>query len=280
MKVQKLKTYGWEAAFRGMRNPLESWHKSDSHYEIFGTDDSHYIDDVMYNWVVNELGGESYLDKYDTDPKYVLDLEDKYFDWLIDRGLLTDDPSSEAQEGFWIGPNDLSLAQRLIKSGPEHCKFMRQIFISADITAPLYWWKQFDTYKIGTTANSTSTMHKLASNPITKECFETLDYDPFLPLIDDVNLGLRIDSFIDDLEQLRQKYLETKDKRYWKELVRWLPNGWLQTRTVTMSYANFRNIYFQRKNHKLTEWHRFCGIINLLPYGMELIAPEELQLDN
>ena len=280
MKVQKLKTYGWDAAFRGMRNPLESWHKSDSHYEIFGTDDSHYIDDVVYSWVINELGGESYLDAYDNDPKYILDLEDKYFDWLIDRGLLTDDPSSEAQEGFWIGPNDLSLAQRLIKSRPEHCKFMRQIFISADITAPLYWWKQFDTYKIGTTANSTSTMHKLTSKPITKECFETIDYDPFLPLIDDVNLGLRIDSFIDDLEQLRQKYLETKDKRYWKELVRWLPNGWLQTRTVTMSYANFRNIYFQRKNHKLTEWHRFCGIINLLPYGMELIAPEELQFDN
>lgn len=123
-------------------------------------------------------------------------------------------------------------------------------------------------------------MHKLTSKPITKECFETIDYDSSLPLIDDVNLGLRIDSFIDDLEQLRQKYLETKDKRYWKELVRWLPNGWLQTRTVTMSYANFRNIYFQRKNHKLTEWHRFCGIINLLPYGMELIAPEELQFDN
>ena len=123
-------------------------------------------------------------------------------------------------------------------------------------------------------------MHKLTSKPITKECFETIDYDPSLPLIDDVNLGLRIDSFIDDLEQLRQKYLETKDKRYWKELVRWLPNGWLQTRTVTMSYANFRNIYFQRKNHKLTEWHRFCGIINLLPYGKELIAPEELQFDN
>lgn len=122
-----------------MRNPLESWHKSDSHYEIFGTDDSHYIDDVIYSWVVSELGGESYLDAYDNDPKYVLDLEDKYFDWLINRGLLTDDPSSEAQEGFWIGPNDLSLAQRLIKSGPEHCKFMRQIFISADITAPLYW---------------------------------------------------------------------------------------------------------------------------------------------
>lgn len=90
-----------------MRNPLESWRRSDSHYEIFGTDDAHYLDDVIYSWVVNELGGESYLDKYDDDPKYILDLEDKYFDWLIDRGLLTDDPSSEAQEGFWIGPNDL-----------------------------------------------------------------------------------------------------------------------------------------------------------------------------
>lgn len=119
-------------------------------------------------------------------------------------------------------------------------------------------------------------MHKLTSKPITKECFEIFDYDSSLPMIDDVNLGLRIDCFIDDLEQLRQKYLETKDKKYWKELVRWLPNGWLQTRTVTMSYANFRNIYFQRKNHKLTEWHEFCELINKLPYGKELISPEEL----
>lgn len=119
-------------------------------------------------------------------------------------------------------------------------------------------------------------MHKLTSKPITEECFETIDYDPSLRLIDDVNLGLRVDCFIDDLEQLRQKYLETKDKKYWKELVRWLPNGWLQTRTVTMSYANFRNIYFQRKNHKLTEWHEFCELINELPYGKELISPEEL----
>ena len=121
-------------------------------------------------------------------------------------------------------------------------------------------------------------MHKLATRPISISCFELSDYQPTLKLIDDVHIGLRVDCFIDDLEQLRQKYIETKDIKYWKELVRWLPEGWLQTRTITMSYANFRNIYFQRKNHKLTEWHEFCGLIDKLPYGRELITPEELMV--
>ena len=132
--------------------------------------------------------------------------------------------------------------------------------------------KEFDTYKVGTTANSTSTMHKLASTPITLECFETDDYCANdLDLIDDARFGWRIESFINDLEQLRLKYLETKDKRYWKELIRWLPNGWLQTRTVTMNYENLRNMYHQREYHKLTEWHSFCDWVKELPYAEELI---------
>lgn len=125
----------------------------------------------------------------------------------------------------------MDLAQRLIKAGPEHCKFLRQIFVSVDIDAPLYWWKEFDTYKVGTTANSCSTMHKITSEPITLECFEGHDYTPQLPMIDDVLLGIRVSCLIDDLEQLRQKFLMTKDKRYWKELIRWLPESWLQKRT-------------------------------------------------
>lgn len=177
-----------------------------------------------------------------------------------------------------IGPNDMGLAKRLIAGGSEHRKFLRQIFVTVDITAPLYYFKEFDTYRIGVTENSTSTMHKLASTPITLDCFELGDYSPELDMIDDVPLGLRVDSFIDDLEQMRQKYLMTNDKRYWKELVRWLPNGWLQTRTVTMNYENLLSIYHQRRNHKLTEWSiDFINFIKSLPYASDFLIPDEAE---
>ena len=182
-------------------------------------------------------------------------------------------------DNYVIGENDFGLAQRLIKAGNEHRKFMRQIFVSVDITAPLYWWKEFDTYKVGTVANSTSTMHKLATTPITLDCFEIDDYDRNLSLADnpeDDNELNHISAFEDDvimvLENLRQKYLETKDKRYWKELIRFLPESWLQKRTITMNYENIRNMYFQRKNHKLTEWSEsFIKWVESLPYAEELI---------
>lgn len=192
-------------------------------------------------------------------------------DWLTSQGTLDTD-SLECGELFYIGPNDLSLAQRMIKAGTSDRKFMRQILVSVDITGPLYWWKEFDTYKVGTVANSTSTMHKLASTPITLDCFELDDYNDRLQLIDPQMLDVRVSSFIEDLEQLRQLYNQTKDKQYWKELVRWLPNGWLQTRTVTMNYEILRNIYSQRKYHKLTEWHSFCDWVKTLPYAEELIT--------
>lgn len=178
----------------------------------------------------------------------------------------------DGYETYAIGGKDMDLAIRLINGGCEHRKFLRQIFVSVDITGPLYWWKELDTYKIGTTTNSTSTMHKLASTPITKECFEMDDYcGNDLDLIDDVRFGMRLEGFLDDLEQLRQKYLMTKDKRYWKELVRWLPNGWLQTRTWTANYEVLRTIYHQRQGHKLTEWKQFCDWIESLPYAKEFI---------
>lgn len=177
-----------------------------------------------------------------------------------------------------IGPNDMGLAKRLIAGGSEHRKFLRQIFVTVDITAPIYYYKELDTYKVGTVANSTSTMHKLASTPITKECFELGDYSPELDMIDDVPLGLRVDAFIDDLEQMRQKYLMTNDKRYWKELVRWLPNGWMQTRTVTMNYENLLSMYHQRRNHKLTEWSvDFINFIRSLPYASDFLIPDEIE---
>lgn len=173
---------------------------------------------------------------------------------------------------FEIGPADMDLCRRLIHAGGEHRKFLRQIMVSVDITAPLYWWKEFDTYKVGTTANSTSTMHKLASTPITLECFEIDDYNK--AVVDEIETALPInfvDSLISHLEDLRQEYNATKDKRYWKELIRWLPNGWLQTRTVTMNYENLRNMYHQREHHKLTEWSSFCDWVKTLPYAEELI---------
>lgn len=171
-------------------------------------------------------------------------------------------------ENTEIGENDLKLAQTLIKAGSEHRKFLRQIFVSVDITAPLYWWKEFSTYKVGTVANSTSTMHKLASTPITRECFEMDDYA-------ELDNGFCTDmwnSLIEWLEGLRQKYNETKDKRYWKELIRLLPESWLQKRTVTMNYENVLNMVHQRRNHKLTEWSKsFIDWAKTLPYAEKLI---------
>ena len=234
MKFSNTSVMNFENAFRGLRNPKNSWDRSDS--------GKLYWDGTWYH---EEL--KNYFTEYGVN--------------------------------FYIGENDMKLAQTLIKAGNEHRKFMRQIFVSVDITAPLYWWKEFDTYKVGTVANSTSTMHKLATTPITLDCFEIDDYDRNLSLADNPkdDDGLdNISTFEEDiiyvLENIRQKYLETKDKRYWKELVRWLPESWLQKRTITMNYENVRNMYFQRRNHKLTEWSEsFIKWVESLPYAEELI---------
>lgn len=200
-----------------------------------------------------------------------------------------DDPDYDKYGGYLIGPNDMKLAQTLIKGGPEHRKFLRQIFVSVDITAPLYFFKEFDTYKVGTVANSTSTMHKIQSKRITLKSFEIDDYCPDLQLIDPISLDVRVNHFIDDLEQLRQIYLQTKDKRYWKELIRWLPCGWLQTRTVTMNYENLLAICSpgQRRFHKLNEWsgiddnalESFIRWARTLPYAENFIFIDELETE-
>lgn len=241
MKFERTSVMNFEGALRGMRNPMNSWAKSDS---IWDTNDD-----------------------------------------CINLNHPDGCASCPAFQGFGfpcfkIGEADMDLARRLITAGNEHRKFLRQIFVSVDITAPLYWWKEFDTYKVGTTANSTSTMHKLASTPITLDCFETDDYNDMVdvfnnpspmeyPLHDFISCA---DGLLDMLESLRIKFNETKDKRYWKELIRWLPNGWLQTRTVTMNYENLRSMYHQRKHHKLCEWSvAFCEWIESLPYAKEFI---------
>lgn len=181
-------------------------------------------------------------------------------------------------ENTVIGKNDLELMQKLIKAGSEHREFMRQIMVSVDITAPLYWWKEFDSYKVGTTSNSTSTMHMLASKPITLDCFEMGDFE-------EVNLSNGFSNtkyvwntfIIPVLEELRQIYNTTRDKRYWKELVRLLPESWLQTKTVTMNYdnirtENIRTMIHQKTNHKLTEWSKdFIEWVKTLPYSEELL---------
>ena len=181
---------------------------------------------------------------------------------------------------FSIGKNDLSLMQKLIKAGSEHRKFMRQIFVSVDIIAPLYFFKELDTYKVGTVSNSTSTMHKLASTPITIDCFEMDDFSIFETNSNDNEKSMNSFEFwnlyqIPYLEKLRVLFNETKDKRYWKELIRLLPESWLQKRTITMNYENILNIYHQRKHHKLTEWSKsFCDWVKTLPYAEELICLE------
>ena len=171
-----------------------------------------------------------------------------------------------------IGSNDLDLARRLIKAGSDHRKFLRQIFVSVDITAPLYWWKEFDTYKVATVANSCSTMHKIHAKEIEVSDFSFEDFD-----LEDVgSTQLRVsDLFINvvaDCEYLRKMYLETKDRKYWRALIQLLPESYNQKRTVTLNYETLRNIYGSRRNHKLSEWS--VGVmdwIKSLPYAEDLI---------
>lgn len=170
---------------------------------------------------------------------------------------------------YILGENDLSLAVRLRRAGSDHRKFMRQILVSVDITAPLYWWKEFDTYKVGTVANSTSTMHKIHSKEFSRDDFSCDRLSP-----DALEV---LDSLIAYLEKARIQFVETKDKQHWHDMIQLLPSSYNQLRTVTMNYENLVNIYYARKDHKLAEWHTLCDWILTLPYAKELIvaAPEE-----
>ena len=235
MRFENTEVWGFRHALRGMRNPMNSWDKSDS---------GNCCEIDCNNCSQGENYNCSKINKLE----------------------------------FIIGVNDLKLAQSLIKAGSEHRKFMRQIFVSVDITAPLYWWKEFDTYKVGTVSNSTSTMHKLASTPITKECFEMDDFIQRDNSFETDNIHHIWNELIIHLEKIRQEYNETKDKRYWKELIRLLPESWLQKRTVTMDYENLLAMCSkgQRRFHKLTEWSKsFIDWARSLPYAQELIFIDE-----
>ena len=257
MKFENIKTYNFESALKGMRNPLESWNKSDSFFGLINIEEDEHDYEVAETWV-QATKDPNYPETYS---KASSDLTDDYDRWLLKNGLLEIDFDNQIANVAFIGLNDMDLAKRLIKAGPEHRKFLRQIIVTVDITAPLFWFKEFDTYKIGTTANSTSTMHKLTSKPITLDCFEVGDYNEEKATYNrDGQDYIFPNMLIEYLEELRYQYITTKDKRYWKELVRWLPESWLQTRTVTMNYENIRTMIKQRKGHKLVEWSKTDGI--------------------
>ena len=192
-----------ENAIRGMRNPMSSWNKNDSHYE-----NGQYI----------------------------------------------------------LGPEDLRLAKQLCSAGRDHRKFIRQIMVCVDIDAPIYWWKEFDTYKVGTVANSTSTMHKIHSKPFAPDQFS---FDNLTEKSQKFSMEL-----IAYLEELRVEYNKTKDKAIWLDIIKLLPSSYNQLRTVTLNYEVLNNIYHARKNHKLSEWHTFCDYIRSLPYASEMITFE------
>lgn len=210
IKIENTDVFGWESAIRGMRNPMNSWDKSDSK--------------------VNKLTDE-----------------------------------------FVVGGNDLKLMKSLVQAGSDHSKFMRMINVTLDITAPLYWWKEFDTYKIGTVRNSCSTMHKVTEKEFTLDDFSCEYIEP-LKVGDSYYLfDVIINDIITSLNKARSEYLKTKDKAYWWQIIQLLPSSYNQRATIQLNYAVLRNIYHSRKNHKLDEWHVFCEWIETLPYS-ELIT--------
>ena len=205
IKVTNICVYNFENAIRGMRNPLNSWDKSDSYYDKGGN--------------------------------------------------------------FVIGENDLNLALKLANAGTDHRKFLRQIFVSMDITAPLYWWKEFDTYKVGTVANSCSTMHTIHKKEFTLDDFS---HDK----LNECNKRI-LKVYIDTINADRKLFLETGDKDYWWQMIQMLPTSYNQLRTVTLNYEVLRNIYHSRKNHKLDEWHTLCDAIEQLPYSVLITEKEK-----
>lgn len=223
LKVENVEVLGWEHAIRGMRNPKNSWAKSDS-------------------------GPECPYEK--------------------------EKCCGECQQNFCIGPNDKQLMMALRNAGTDHRKFMRMITVYLDITAPLYWWKEFDTYKVGTVANSCSTMHKIAEKEFTLEnfsCEHLLSYwgeEKVNPtIIYPCTPMQHLNQTIACLNVCRKKYLETKDKKYWWQMIQLLPSSYNQRRTVMLNYEVLANIYKSRRNHKLDEWHTFCDWIEVLPYS-------------
>lgn len=259
IKLENTEVVGWEAAIRGMRNPMNSWKKSDSDYRPI------------------------LCKRCDNCMSYQLEHWEDCEKCEVEMG-------TSSHNGFMIGPNDYDLMTRLRNSGTDHRKFMRMITVYLDITAPLYWWKEYDTYKVGTVANSCSTMHKIHAKEFTMEDFshEHLISDcngdnnnaiwykdpPKNGPIDCPIMFSPLDALritIGVLNTNRKAYIETKDKKYWQQMIQLLPSSYNQKRTVMLNYEVLANIYKSRRNHKLDEWHIFCDWIENLPYS-ELIT--------
>lgn len=222
IKIENTDVLGWEHAIRGMRNPLNSWDKSDSGLCKRGYDDCH----VMPACECPKNG------EYDEDY-------------------------------YCVGSNDFDLMKRLAGAGSDHAKYRRMIIVYADVTAPLYWWKEYDTYKVGTVANSCSTMHKIQDKAFTFDDFSC----EHLSEVSLIVLNITMDA----LNNARLDYLDTKDKRYWWQMIQLLPSSYNQRRTVQLNYEVLTNMYHSRKSHKLDEWREFCKWVESLPYS-ELIT--------
>ena len=223
IKIENLEVVGWEAALRGMRNPMNSWDRSDS--------------------------------RFNRDPDYGC------------SGICPCEFIGDKCGCCYVGDNDHDLMMRLSKAGPVHAKFRRMITVYVDITAPLYWWKEFDTYKVGTVANSCSTMHKLTAKEFTIEDFSFEDCDRWTK-------DVVCSCIINALNMNRLKYLETKDKKLWRQMIQLLPSSYNQKRTVQLNYQVLKSIYFARRNHKLDEWHDFAVWCETLPYFKEICIQE------
>ena len=259
IKIENVSTAGWEPAIRGARNPMNSWEKSDSVFDIFQRD--HYEDGNIYV----ENFGRNILGKLAEFPNDV----------------------ERRNETFYIGPNDLKLLSNLAKAGSDEAKFRRMIVVYVDITAPMYWWKEADTYKVGTVRDSCSTMHKIHAKEFTLEDFSweqllNTGCDLFNHEFGKGNFTTQIQplqfltSFIiPSLNECRNLYLKTKDKKYWWQMIQLLPSSYNQRATLMLNYEVLANMYHARKNHKLDEWREFCKWIETLPYAKELIVGEE-----
>ena len=225
IKIENVEVVGWESAIRGMRNPMNSWNKSDSEFNVS----------------CRVCKSEYYRNK-------------------CDNCLYSDGNTL-------LGNNDLDLMKRLAKAGTDHRKFMRMIVVYVDVTAPLYWWKEADTYKVGTVRNSCSTMHKITEKEFTLDDFS---HEHLL----ESGFNNCLIYVIQCLNTWREKYLETNDKRFWWQIIQLLPSSYNQKATLMLNYEVLANIYHSRKNHKLDCWVDFCKWIETLPYAKELIWNE------
>lgn len=248
IKIDNFEVVGWEHAIRGMRNPMNSWDKGDSGWDA--------------SYPPPELRGT--------------------VTWAEHRKNYITVKEDSEYYGYDIGPNDQSLMMKLAKGGPVHAKYRRMITVYVDILAPLYWWKEFDTYKVGTVANSCSTMHKIHEKEFTLDDFSTehlMDFNsqgiPYASNVPQIfNYREVFNMTIDALNNARDYYLENKDKKHWWQMIQLLPSSYNQKRTVMLNYEVLHNIYISRKNHKLDEWLEFCEWIKKLPYS-EIITMEE-----